>query len=119
MDNALAEGAHRVQFDAELPAVTFLEQELAAADLIGDRQAVGWHVVIGQSHREVGPPDFAPGHPQTFESLRRRELMYQVHVDIYEVFAGTLYQMLGPDPLYECVVRHSHILISLCGTTFL
>jgi len=51
--------------------------------LIGQRFPGG--LALGIGHGQVGPPDFSSGQTQRLKSLRRRDFVNQVTIDIQQI----------------------------------
>jgi hypothetical protein len=86
--DALLGVTHRMQPDAELFAIASQRLDLGARDRVSDRlvDVDRRHVVVFGGDGEVGPAHRAPVEPKPIEGLRAGHLMYEVQIDVDQVW---------------------------------
>ena len=83
--DALLARVHVVELDAEVGAVLAQRGDLRGGDLVDDMQPAfngGRDVVIHRGDGAVGPAHLAAGQAKALESLRGRDLVDQLQVDV-------------------------------------
>ena len=109
--DALARVAHRIEADPELVAVVAQRLDLLPADRVGDGLVdVGrGDVVVLGGDRQVRAAQWATGHAEAVEGLRRGHLVDQVQVDEQEVglTVGSMHDVAFPHLLAERLSGHA------------
>src|SRR6185312_2510553 len=102
VDDALRAVLHVEELDAELSTVFAQRVHLRIGDLIDDVQTICdgccGHVVVDGCDMAIGSAQFAAGHAQTIEGLRRCDFVHQLQVDVEDrrLAGGFGYEMLVP-----------------------